>query len=275
MRVAVVGHHEWVTFVHVDELPVSGQIVHATDWWDGPGGGGAGAAGQLARLAGEATFFTAFGDDDLGRTACERLRDLGITVHARFKGSTRRAVTHIEPSGERTITVLGDRLEPSGSDDLPWDDLGGFDAVYFTAGDLDALRAARRARVLVATSRVFPFLTTTGVELDALVGSANDPSEAYAEGEMTSEPRLVVMTDGSDGGTYKTADGFSSRYDPVSPPGEVIDRYGAGDCFAAGLTFGLGGGLGPEEAIAIAALCGAVVVTGRGPFECQLTAAQL
>src|SRR5207244_10486030 len=64
------------------------------------------------------------------------------------------------------ITVIGERLGPVGSDPLPWPSLAECDAVYFTAGDVDALRAARSARVLVATSRVFPLLVEARVQLD-------------------------------------------------------------------------------------------------------------
>lgn len=132
-QVAVVGHVEWAEFVRVERLPRAGEIVHAGVRWEEPGGGGAVAAVQLARLAGEATFFTAFGDDALGHRA---------------------------------------------ADSLPWSRLSHHDAVYFTAGD----------------------------------------------------------------------------------------------AFAAGLTFGLGAGLGRDEALRLAARCGASAVTGRGPYTGQLRA---
>jgi ribokinase len=147
------------------------------------------------------------------------------------------------------------------------------DAVYFTAGDAGALRAARAARVLVATTRVLPLLQESGVYLDAVVGSALDAGEAYARGDLDPEPGLVVMTEGEDGGSYATSDGMRGRYDPVPPPGPVVDRYGAGDSFAAGLTYALGRGDDPASATAFAARCGAAVVTGRGPYEAQLTRA--
>jgi ribokinase len=51
-----------------------------------------------------------------------------------------------------------------------------------------------------------------------------------------------------------------------------VDTYGAGDSFAGGLTYGLAAGLSTEEALALAARCGAACVTGRGPYEGQLTA---
>lgn len=276
MRVAVVGHHEWVTFARVPSVPTSGEIVHATAWWDGPGGGGAGAAGQLAKLAGEASFFTAFGDDAQGHAATEELEALGVTVHAIFRPArTRRAVTHVDPSGERTIPVLGERLEPSGDEGLPWDSLRDFDAVYFTAGDVSALRAARRARVLVATTRVFPFLVRAGERLDAVVGSSDDPSEIFELDDLVPTPDLIVMTEGSRGGTYRVTGEAPRPFDAVTPPGEIADRYGAGDSFAAGLTFGLGEGRPVSDALGLAARCGAAVITGHGPFEGQLRVGDL
>ena len=66
----------------------------------------------------------------------------------------------MDDSGERTITTFGPRLEPVGADaQVPWSALAEMDAVYFTAGDVGALRAARAARVLVASPRA---LTRSG-----------------------------------------------------------------------------------------------------------------
>ena len=54
------------------------------------------------------------------------------------------------------------------------------------------------------------------------------------------------------------------------PPGPVVDGYGCGDSFAAGLTFGLARGLELGAALALAARCGAMCATGHGPYERQL-----
>src|SRR6185295_4181485 len=45
--------------------------------------------------------------------------------------------------GERTITVLGDRIVAHGDDDLPWERLDAADSVYFSGGDVGALGQAR------------------------------------------------------------------------------------------------------------------------------------
>src|SRR5271170_2213851 len=169
-RVAVVGHVEWVQFARVPHVPRAGEVIHAHDAFEEPAGGGGVAAVQLARLAGEATLLTALGNDALGDRSAERLNELGVHVQAaRRDVGTRRASTLVDDAGERTIVTLGPRLEPKGNDEeLSWVQLGEMDAVYFTAGDVDALRAARAARVLVASPRAGEALGQ-GVALDALV----------------------------------------------------------------------------------------------------------
>jgi ribokinase len=275
MDVAVVGHLEWVRFVRVDHVPRAGEIVHPEETWELPGGGGPVAAVQLAKLAGSCAFFTAVGDDDLGRRSVAELEALGVRVHAAVRPApTRQAITFVDAEGERTITTLGERLESRADDPLPWSELDGTDAVYFTAGDLGALRAARRGRVLVATTRAMDRLAGSRVALDAVVGSATDPSERFDAGALVPTPWLVVRTEGRDGGSWEAADGRVGRYAEVPPPGPISDLYGCGDSFAAGLTFGLGEDRGVAEALDLAARCGAWCATGWGPYEGQLASAE-
>jgi ribokinase len=275
-KVAVVGHVEWVTFARVPHVPQAGEVMHAHDPFEEPAGGGAVAAVQLARLAGESVLLTAVGDDDHGSRSVVRLHELGVDVWtAKRAVPTRTAVTLVDNESERTITTFGSRLEAVGADgDLPWSALGEMDAVYFTAGDADALRAARAARVLVASPRARDALGH-GVPLDALVLSADDAVERREAADAQSEAELVVLTEGAYGGTYRHRDGTSGRWDPAplaaSALSEPGDSYGCGDSFAAGLTYGLGAGLAVPEALALAARCGAVCLTGRGPYQHQLT----
>ncbi len=265
------GHVEWIDFLRLEHLPTPGQIVHAQESWEEPGGGGAVAAVQLAKLAGGASFFTALGDDARGRRAERELTDLGLAVHAAWRAAPqRRAITPIDSSGERTIIVLGERVSPRSTDPLPWEDLQNADGVYFTAGDVQALHRARKARVLVATSRVLPVLQQARVRLDAIVGSAADPAERFEPKDLVPPPHLVVRTAGRSGGTYQVGEGESVHFPPAPVPGPIQDAYGAGDSFAAGLTYGLATGWPPAKAVSFAARCGAAVLTGRGPYEGQL-----
>jgi ribokinase len=271
MRVAVVGHVEWIQFAVVRQLPVAGEIVHAEESFEEPAGGGAVAAVQLAKLAGGATLYTALGDDELGHRSEPQLAELGLELRAVYRAEPqRRGFVHLDANGERTITVMGSRLGPHGGDPQPWDELAETAAVYFTAGDADALRAARAAGVVVSTARGLEVLQEAGVELDALVSSSKDVGERYERGDLNPPPRLLVRTAGSAGGSYETADGRRGVWEATPLPGPPRDSYGCGDSFAAGLTYGLGAGMSPEEALHLAARCGAACLTGRGPYEGQL-----
>ena len=273
MRLAVVGHIEWVEFARVEHVPEPGDIVHALETWEEPAGGGAVAAVQLANLNGSVQLFTALGNDELGRLARKELTERGVVVHATTaREGQRRAFTYVDGDGERTITVLGRKLVPSGDDaSLPWEELARCDAVFFVSGDVAALRAARRAKLLVATSRELATLSRAGEEIDVLVGSGEDAGERFDPGELDPAPRIAVTTSGPLGGWVRPGGPFRA----VPPPGPIEDAYGCGDCFAAGLTYALAAGRTLEDALLLAARCGAAVLTGRGAYAGQLTAAAL
>lgn len=276
LKMAVVGHIEWVRFARVQHVPRAGEIAHAYEPFDEPAGGGAVAAVQLARLAGTASLLSALGDDQLSRNSRTRLEHLGVSLFAAtIPGPTRTALTLIDEHGERTITTFGERLQPTGSDShLPWGRLGEMDGVYFTAGDLPALRAAREARVLVATPRGQAALGCD-VQLDALVLSATDEDERGQAAAIEGQASLTVLTEGARGGTYIHRDGRQGSWAASDPPAVIADSYGCGDSFAAGLTYGLAAGLDVDRALQIAARCGAVCLSGRGPYGRQLGAEEL
>jgi ribokinase len=306
LRVAVVGHVEWVLFGRVRRLPAAGEVAHATGAFEEPAGGGAVAAVQLARLAGACSLFTVLGEDEPGRSSRRRLSELGVRVldepaakrtlepavertggdpaaASDWEGAvptegvaTRRAVTVVDEARERTITTFGERLDPAGdSGSAHWDELRDLDAVYFTAGDVPALERAREAaRVLVASPRARHALGH-GVAIDALVLSADDAIERAAAEPVEHEAELVVHTEGAHGGRWRRRSGEEGRWEAVPLPGPAVDSYGCGDSFAAGLTYALGAGLALDEALALAARCGAVCLTGSGPYQHQLSAREL
>ena len=63
------------------------------------------------------------------------------------------------------------------------------DAVLFIAGDVEALRFARRAPVLTATARDLEMLRRGAVALDALIGSGEDEAERTTR--VTSIPSRI------------------------------------------------------------------------------------
>ena len=271
--VAVVGHVEWLDFALVERVPAAGTIVTADDAFELAAGGGAVAAVQLRKLAGAALLLTALGDDERGRCAAAELRDdHGVELRAVVRARPqRRAFTHLDAGAERTITVLGERLVPHGADPLPWERIATCDGVYLTGGDGAAARAARAARLLVATSRAADALLAGDVAPDVLVASGRDEKERAALAELPAPRRATVLTDGARGGRWEAADGTSGAWPAAALPGPPVDAYGCGDSFAAGLTYGLAAGMELPAALELAARCGAHCLAGRGPYAAQLT----
>ena len=267
-QLAVVGHTEWVEFLRVPHLPKPGQILHAEGLVAQPAGGGAVAAVQLARLIGSAHFITALGRDSLGEQALAQLQQLGLTVSVVWRDQpTRRAITYIDADGERSITVVGQRLSPLASDALPWDELSSCDGVYVTATDAEGLQLARKAAVLTATPRTgLGILEESGVELDALIGSGRDPGEQVPSGSLSHLPRLRIVTEGERGGWSEPGGRFEAM-ERGRPKG---DTYGAGDCFAAGVTAGLALGMETNDAIALGCRCGAHCIDGVGAYAAMM-----
>jgi ribokinase len=182
------------------------------------------------------------------------------------KEPTRRGLTILDSNGERTIITIGDRLAPRGGDSLDWGALEGADGVYFTAGDQGALRAARAARVLVATPRAGRVLGEAGVELDALVYSAADVLESRLAAAVEPRPALLVATSGAQGGRYEASEGRTGTWAAAQLPGPLVDTYGSGDTFAAALTYGLAAGEPVDASLELAAAASVSCLTRRGPY---------
>ncbi len=268
-RLAVIGHVEHVTMECVPSFPRPGDIVHLDHPIVFPGGGGGVAFAQLARSPAEVHLFTAFGSGDAGVDS-ERAMSAHGLVHAVHREVRHpRAVVLVTPDGERTIFVVGAPLHVSRADVLPWDLLEGCDGVYFTGEDPAALRAARAARVLVVTARRRAAIVASGVRADVVVGSANDPREASTLADYPVVPGALVLTDGARGGRIESRDG-TAGFD--APPSPVVTgaAYGAGDSFAAALTWYLAAGLAVDAACVRAGPHGAAVLRGLDPRQNHL-----
>ncbi len=270
MKLAVVGHVEWVDFVAVDRLPAPGEIVAARDAWEAPAGGGAMAATALRSLTGAASFFCAVGRDWRGSATLEALRGTGLEVIAGMRGDRdqRRTLTYVTADGERTITLLSPPLAPCGGDALPWNALEDCDGVLFFAGDAAAARACRAAKVMVSTGRARAALVEAGVQVDALVGSVDDADETVDEELLlATRPTWVVATEGERGGAWWApgAEGTAGRWVATPPPGPPVDAFGCGDAFAAALMAGLADGRTIADACALGARVGAALLCERAP----------
>ena len=252
-------------FLAVDQLPHPGTIGHALRTLQEPAGGGAVVAVQMARLQQQPVhFFTAIGRDSVGEACVKRLEDLGLVVHVAWREApTRRGISLVDGEGDRAITVIGERLTPSLDDDLPWEALGECDGLFVTAADVPLLKACRAAAVLAATPRVrLPVLQKAGVSIDALIGSGLDPGEMVDPDQLKPAPHIMIRTEGAAGGLSLPG----GRYEPAPLPGPMVESYGCGDSFAAGVVTGLAARWSLAEAIALGAQCGAVCATRFGPY---------
>jgi ribokinase len=271
MRIAVIGHVEHVTLGRIDGAVAPGDVVHLLEPRFVPAGGGGIAFAQLCRSDAEVHFFTTVGGDEGGRAVAARIAGQreGVHVHAAVRAVDHpRVVVVVDGAGRRTILVTGDPLQPAADDPLPWSLLAGCDAAYFTGRDPGSLLRARDARRLVVTARRFEALRAAGVAPDVVVGSVADPRENRAFEAYDPAPGALVLTDGPRPVRVVRSTG-TARVDAPPAPARVVGDYGAGDSFAAALTYFVARGLSPEEAARRAGPFGAAVLRGIDPLVTQ------
>jgi ribokinase len=270
-RVAVVGHVEHVTLGRIDGVIEPGRIVHLANTRFLPGGGGGIAFAQLCRSGAEIHLFTAVGGDEAGRAVEVRIGSHGdrVHVHAAVRSVDHpRVVVVVDRDGRRTILVTQEPLHPAASDPLPWSVLADCDAAYFTGTDPESLRLARAARHLVVTARRWDALRVAAVAPDVIIGSVDDPRENRELAAYDPAPGALVLTDGPRPVRVVRHQGVT-LVEPPPAPDRIVGDYGAGDSFAAALTFFLAHGLTVEEACRRAGPHGAAVLRGLDPLEVQ------
>jgi ribokinase len=264
-RVAVIGHVEWVQHGRLHEPLESGAIVQLYDTFEEPAGGGGVAARALPSLGAETRFYTALGADAAAAASERTLLADGCELRiGRRETPQNRVTTVADPGGERTILIHGQNDHPTLDDPLGWDDLAGFDGVFYTGDDPRTVVAARAARVVLVTARRLASVRASGVQVDVLAGSAHDRNERYDVADLPVRPRLCVWSEGAAGGHYLAEDGSEGRWAAAPPPGPIVDTYGAGDVFMAALTLELARGRARDDALARAARASAAQLTRRG-----------
>ncbi len=262
--VGVVGHVEWVTHA-LGRVPAPGAIADLSEPFDEPAGGGAVAAAAVARVGGQALLFTAIGADLAAARGARVLADRGVEIVAATRPAPQTRVLSItDPGGERTIMVVGTRLQPTAADDLPWSRMPGLRAAYYAGEDPGALVHARAARCLVLTGQRLSDAIAAGVRPDVVVASGADPDEDPWGLPGALAPEAIVLTDGPRGGTVHRPGTSVLRFAAVPPPGPIVDSYGCGDSFAGVLALALARGHALAEAVPLAATAAAACVTWRG-----------
>ena len=168
-----------------------------------------------------------------------------------------------QPAAPRDPSIPGHN-----ADTLAWDALASFDAVYFTGACARSLVFARAARALVVTARRAHVVAEAGVVPDVLVGSASDPRENAPFSAYVRPPRALVLTQGPGPIRVEAASGLVLA-DAPPPVADAAVRgdYGAGDSFAAALTYFVAAGHPVAAAARLAGPFGAAVLSHESPLE--------
>ncbi len=265
LKFAVVGHIEWINFIKVDQLPKPGLISHSQRSLEYPAGGGAVIAKRLRELTyGEVHFFTALGNDFYGNQCLQILENMGIKLHVAWSDKpTRKGFSVIDSDGERSITIIGERIAPNHKDNLDWATLNEMDGIFITAADKEIFKKSRIAKILCTTPRVgLNIINESGILLDALIGSNLDPGEVFSLNELRLMPKIVIKTEGENGGIIFPG----GRYKAIKNRKKKVDSYGCGDSFAAGILYGLSSGWTIEESLKLARIMGMNCSQHFGPY---------
>ena len=265
LKFAVIGHIEWINFIEVDQLPKPGLISHSKKSIEYPAGGGSVIAKRLRELTNsDVHFFTALGNDFYGKQCLNILENMGIKLHVAWCDKpTRKGFSLIDSEGERSITIIGDRLAPTHKDNLDWSILNEMDGVFITAADMQIFKKSRIAKILCSTPRAgLNIINESKIFLDGLIGSNLDPGEAFSLTELSLKPKFVIKTEGENGGILFPG----GRYKAFENIKDKVDSYGCGDSFAAGILYGLASKWSIEESLNLAKILGRNCSEHFGPY---------
>ncbi|GAA3666161.1 1-phosphofructokinase family hexose kinase [Microbacterium marinilacus] len=271
-----------------------GETLRVQDVRRLPGGKGINVARVLRALGGDVATLQPLGGAS-GDWVADRLARLGVPVLPwTIAGETRTTVAVVD--GDAHPTLLA---EPGPAlSDAEWAEAGDAVARAVRAGDwvvvagsfppgttperiasLVAAAHARGARIAVDTSG--PMLLAAA-EAGADVVKANEGEVAEATGHDDRDAALrllarsgavVVMSRGARGALLRTPDG--AVHEQPAVPGVDGNPTGAGDAATAGLIAALAAGLGPRDALAWAAVCGAAAVLSPVAGEIDVDALPL
>ncbi len=266
LNFAVVGHVEWINFLKVDQFPQPGVISHSEMSIEYPAGGGSVIAKTLSELTNnQVHFFTSLGKDYYGEQSFKILSDFGMKLHVAWRDKpTRRGFSLTDRNGERSITVIGERLAPTYKDKLDWSIFKKMDGIFITASDSEIFKKARIAESLCSTPRVgLNTINKSNVFLDGLIGSNLDPGEVFNLSEISLKPKLIIKTEGENGGTVYPG----GRYKALINKKQKVDSYGCGDAFAAGILYGLSSKWSIDKSLNLAKVLGRDANDFFGPYK--------
>lgn len=249
------------------------------------GGAPLNAAAHLTKLGLRGTLVSAVGDDELGRRALEKLREIGLDARD-------VALLKDRPTGRADVVMHGADADYEFNEGAAWDFIPCPDSVDESASILYFGTLAQRSRVSretlatlvrkVKAKYVFydvnirkKFYTDeiikAGLDVCTIL-KVNDeelPLVARAAGCKTARDiaeqygiDIVLVTEGERGASAVCRGGQTYRTGIVET--SVVDTVGAGDAFSAGFLASLVRGGSPDAALRAGSLLASYVVSRRG-----------
>ena len=275
------------------DTPIGGGTLVRTEPLEITTGGIVSNAGiAMARLGMKVAAFTYVGDDAWADIIRQRYRQEGInTDHLETLANASSSTTAvlIDEQAERSfLHAVGapkrldkrlflDKLAVFKNSRamllgyyslLPrlQDDLAEVLAAIRQAGCLTAIDASGDGGTLEPLAACLPHLDVyvpSFKEAKHQTGET-DPQKILQTYRAAGARGIVGVKLGADGALLSEKAEEYLEISPITPPGEVIDTTGAGDCFYGGLLTGIVNGLPLEQAGKLAAATGAICVTGLG-----------
>jgi len=283
-KVCVIGNVVIETKLYADTIPDPEEQAVVRIAYSNVGGSAACVASQLSRFGMKVSLVSQIGLDDEGDSIIGTLQDVGIGTHSMVRrGNSPRFYSLFDGSGSRRLLIKNE----------PWDCGSAKRQIELAARDVDF------AVLCPVHTELFLFALH-------LLRSKQVPVMILPQAAYFSEPRgffteiismswITVMNDYEFGryfGSACTEDGLQSLsivsgqmiavtcaergciarmgnriLQSPGIPAELVDTSGAGDCFAAGLIWGMTCKFDMSTVLHVANLCGSAACEGVDVVE--------
>ncbi|WP_413112541.1 PfkB family carbohydrate kinase [Thaumasiovibrio sp. DFM-14] len=278
MKILCIGNATWDRIFNVAEIPSEATKYFSTSYHEIGGGVAATAAVAIAKLGSDVSLLARLGDDNVGRTITEDLKDWGVDtslLQVFENRSSSNAVVNVDTAGERQITVHRDPHLPTSAEWMTESLLDDVDCVLCdcTWGEgAEKLLSMAKARGIPSVvdadlgGETMVNLLKVGAHVafsyPALCQLTNetDVTKALQVAQQQTEG-TVYVTRGEEGcywlenNELKHASGYSVN---------VVDTTGAGDVFHGALAFAVAKGNSGETAVTFANAVAALKCTKPG-----------
>ncbi len=278
LKILCVGNATWDRIYNVIEIPSVATKYFSTNYFEVGGGVAATAAVAAAKLGCEVEFIGRIGNDNVGKLIKYDLAEWGVkTTHSNLINGavSSNAVVHVDPRGERQITVHRDPNMPRNADWITADMLEGVDCVLC---DCTWSEGAEKLLTL-AKEKGIPSVIDADLGVENLskllvIGehiAFSNPALCNLTCENDLEKALVIAQEQTKGTVYVTKgeegcywleDGQLKQVKGYRV--DVIDTTGAGDVFHGALAVAVAQGNRGQTAVNFANAVAALKCTKLG-----------